>query len=145
MNRKLTTNLQDWIDQESSQNIEMKPSFHQKYHNLDEIRAFYADLVAKYPDLCEEFSIGKSYEGRAITGIRIHGKRSISNTTLLFHAGIHSREWIGPAMITWISDTLLSSYGVNQNMTDLLDAFTFEIIPVLNVDGYVFTHNGNRY
>ena len=49
-------------------------------------------------------------------------------------AGIHAREWIAPAMATYIIDQLL------HNAQDgFLDELNFHILPIANPDGYEFT------
>ena len=51
-----------------------------------------------------------------------------------FEAGIHAREWISPAMSTYIIDQLL------HNAQDgFLDELNFHILPIANPDGYEFS------
>lgn len=54
--------------------------------------------------------------------------------------GIHAREWIAPATCQWIMDKLTSGYGSDSEVTELLDAYDFHILPSVNPDGYTFTH-----
>ncbi|KAI8924129.1 hypothetical protein BC831DRAFT_436652 [Entophlyctis helioformis] len=135
-----------------------------KYHDIKDIREYYDALVTKYPDLVEPFSIGKTYEGREIFGIHIHAnaargsprhrRRSSSSSSsssvnatvpqMLFHGGMHAREWIAPAVVTYLATELLDRYGKDETVTTLLQSFKFSIIPVLNVDGYVYTHTKDR-
>ncbi|KAG0052542.1 Carboxypeptidase A4 [Gryganskiella cystojenkinii] len=63
---------------------------------------------------------------------------------IIIHAGHHAREWIGPAVVTYIAKELILGYRVNKKITRLVDQFEFVIIPVLNADGYVFTWEHNR-
>jgi len=55
------------------------------------------------------------------------------------HAGIHAREWISTATVIHIAYTLLSKYNQDPTITHLIDQFDFYILPVFNVDGYVYT------
>ena len=64
-------------------------------------------------------------------------------------AGIHAREWIAPAMATYIIDQL-----VNNDKDGFLSKLNFHILPCANPDGYEFSrmpkedggvsNNGNR-
>ena len=53
--------------------------------------------------------------------------------------GIHSREWISPATNIYIAYALLSNYSKDPTITQFVDQFDYYILPVFNVDGYVYT------
>ncbi|KAF9109926.1 Carboxypeptidase A4 [Mortierella sp. AM989] len=63
---------------------------------------------------------------------------------ILLHAGQHAREWIGPAVVTYIAKELILGYRQNKKITRLVDQFEFVIVPVLNADGYSYTWEKNR-
>jgi len=58
------------------------------------------------------------------------GKKKIA-----IQCGIHAREWIGPTTCCWI---------INELLKQASHRLEWLIIPVLNVDGYEFTHTSNR-
>lgn len=130
---------------------QIKPSspstlFHSKYHKHDEIISFFTSLHEEFPLLMTPFTLpGKTFEERDIIGYKIHGFNATPSTKELFyHGGIHAREWIGPATLTYIAEQLVRGYSVNDEITTLLDSFTLAIIPVLNVDGYIYSHEKDR-
>jgi carboxypeptidase A len=43
-----------------------------------------------------------------------------------------------------MADRLITGYGIDETITEMLDTFEFSIIPVLNLDGFVYTHEKNR-
>ena len=50
--------------------------------------------------------------------------------------GIHSREWIAPAVTTYFIDQLTSNATQHKALLDNLDWY---FLPVHNPDGYAFT------
>jgi len=78
-------------------------------------------------------SIGTTFQGNPITAAVLFagtGKKQI-----VIQCGIHAREWITPASCCWIINELLKLPTHRLQWT---------IIPVLNVDGYMFTHSSDR-
>ncbi|KAG0365115.1 carbamoyl-phosphate synthase (glutamine-hydrolyzing) cpa2 [Gamsiella multidivaricata] len=63
---------------------------------------------------------------------------------IVLHAGQHAREWISPAVVTYIAKELILGYSHNKKITRLVNQFEFIIVPVLNADGYAFTWEHNR-
>lgn len=60
------------------------------------------------------------------------------NPTVFIESNIHAREWITAATSTYLLNELLTS-----NKTEiryLANNYDFVIVPVMNVDGYVYTH-----
>lgn len=56
--------------------------------------------------------------------------------------GIHAREWITPAVVTYLLHRLLEDPHADD--TDLLDNLDWYILPVVNPDGYEYTRTGDR-
>ncbi|EGF79390.1 hypothetical protein BATDEDRAFT_25701 [Batrachochytrium dendrobatidis JAM81] len=126
----------------------LSASFFNKYHTIDELHEYYRALAKTYPDLVETFSIGKTYQGRDILGVHIHAKHSVNRVAepkeIVFHGGMHAREWIAPAVVTFMATQLVEQYNKNTDVTTMLDTFIYSIIPVLNIDGFVYTHKKDR-
>ncbi|TPX50565.1 hypothetical protein CcCBS67573_g10085 [Chytriomyces confervae] len=120
-----------------------------KYHTIAEINEFLIHLNKTHDSMTELFSLGETYEGRTQWGLHIHSPRSSvaskrDKKELFFFGGHHAREWIGPAVVQFIMSELLTKYGKDSAITAALDEFDFTIVPVVNVDGYEFTHTSNR-
>merc|ERR1712212_273131 len=110
------------------------------YHPLDEIMGYLDYLAATYPDLCSLENIGQSYEGRTMTMLKISTGGS-GKPGVFIDGGIHAREWIAHATVTYAINQLVES-GQYQ---DILDAVDFYIIPFINPDGYVYSWENDRY
>jgi hypothetical protein len=120
-------------------------SWHNSYHQYNDIVTHFDELAAAYPALAARESAGTSLEGRDLPAIRITGPGDASGRPLiLISACQHAREWISPAVATYITERLLEDYGSDQRVTDLLDAAEVVIIPVANPDGYVYTWTSQR-
>lgn len=110
------------------------------YHTLDEINGYLDYMVATYPDLCSTIDIGTSYEGRNMQLLKISTGGS-DKPGVFIDGGIHAREWIAPATVSYAINQLVES-GSYQ---DILDAVDFYIIPSINPDGYVYSWENDRY
>ncbi|KAM8717744.1 hypothetical protein ACLKA7_004446 [Drosophila subpalustris] len=140
-NEILISNLQSLIDDESVENTRAAPTFGwTRYHNLAGIEAWLDEILATYPDVTEELVIGKSYEGRNIRGLKISYKAG--NPGVVVESNIHGCEWITSATATWFINQLLSSD--DRVIRDLAENHDWYIVPVLNVDGFVYSHEKNR-
>jgi len=86
-------------------------------------------------------SVGSTYQGLPIHALKIADDFSNEKSTIVIHCGIHAREWISPSTCCWIIDALLSK---DADRDSLIAKFDFIIIPVLNADGYTYTHTNSR-
>ena len=65
------------------------------------MNAYIEDLAAQNADFLSVTSIGKSVEGRDMRVLHIT-KAGPGKPNVWIEAGIHAREWISPAMCTYI-------------------------------------------
>jgi len=136
--------------------------WYSQYHRFGEIVRRTKELAENHPDIAEFVpSIGKSVEGRHIPVIHITGpplgqkgpggqkaKSSAKNTgkpQIWMNGGQHAREWIAPAAVMYMTEHLLKGYkSKDPKIKHLLDKFEFVVAPVINPDGYEYSHTGNR-
>lgn len=94
----------------------------------------YLDYLTKaYSNVASLITIGNSYEGRVMKVLKLStgGK---NKPAIFIDGGIHAREWIAPATVLYMVDLMLSSHK------DMLNKVDWYVLPVLNPDGYEFTH-----
>ncbi|XP_047583349.1 mast cell carboxypeptidase A isoform X2 [Lutra lutra] len=72
------------------------------------------------------------------------GKKDERRKAIFMDCGIHAREWISPAFCQWFVYQAAKTYGKNKIMTKLLDRMNFYVLPVFNVDGYIWSWTQNR-
>uniref|UniRef100_A0A1A9UY44 Peptidase M14 domain-containing protein n=1 Tax=Glossina austeni TaxID=7395 RepID=A0A1A9UY44_GLOAU len=110
------------------------------YPTLDEIYNWLDLIIRKWPNIVTGFNIGYSYEGRLIRGVRLSFKPE--KKAIFIESNIHAREWITSAACTYLIFELLFSRDCEvRRMANRLDWW---IVPVLNVDGFVYSHEKER-
>ncbi|KAI9586034.1 hypothetical protein GQX74_001881 [Glossina fuscipes] len=97
-------------------------------------------IIKECPRVVTGFDIGRSYESRLIRGLKLSfkpGKKAI-----FIESNIHAREWITSAACTYLIMELL--FSMNPDVRELAESLDWWIIPVLNVDGFVYSHEKER-
>ena len=113
------------------------------YYRYDEIAAWVNEIVANNSDIASVSVIGKSTEGRNLQLVKISKPGSPANkNAVLIDGGFHAREWISPAIVTYILNEFLGpNRKSNEEILDLIDLY---IVPIVNVDGYEYSHSSSR-
>lgn len=146
-----TDNAQDVLDAERRLNdqalAERGTSFFTAYHTLAEVNAYMDQLAALRPDLVTIVSFGKSFEGRPLRAMRITGAGGLGSPTkpgYVITACQHAREWVSLSTSMYVADQLVRNYGVDPQLTAMVDNVNWWIVPVSNPDGYLYTWTNNR-
>ncbi|KAL7013192.1 hypothetical protein ACKWTF_015248 [Chironomus riparius] len=111
-----------------------------RYNTYEQILEFMDQIQSEFPENSQIFTIGNTFEGRPIKGIRI--TKNIQNPAIFIESNIHAREWITSATSVWLIDQFLRSS--NETVRSFVDGITWYIIPVLNADGYEYSYNVDR-
>lgn len=109
-----------------------------------EIDHYLEDLLAEFPGLVFEETYGRTSEGREIEAfvIRDGGASGAPRPTIIVESGLRAREWLGPMTAMYIIHEIVEH---PYNFRDIIDKVDLVFIPVVNIDGYVFSHTaGNR-
>ncbi|XP_065057181.1 carboxypeptidase B-like [Rhopilema esculentum] len=117
-----------------------------KYNTLSSINAELSNLANQYSNIVSKFVIGTSYQKRSMYAMKIQSQKISSNKKVIFiDCGIHAREWITPATCMYMLKQLLEKYTAgDREVMQLVQKYDWVILPVFNVDGYEYTHNGRR-
>ncbi|WP_082492107.1 M14 family metallopeptidase [Leifsonia sp. Root4] len=99
--------------------------------------------AAAFPKIAQLQVIGQTVTGQDITAVRVTknpkaGKQGKLPTTVFIGAQ-HAREWITPEMVRRLLNEVLTNYGSDPRITDLVNTTEMWFIPVANPDGYDFT------
>ena len=116
------------------------PSGRNAYRVLSDFGTEIDALVEQYPNLAKRVSIGKSIEGRDLTGIEIGvdvNAPEDGRPVFLMFGAHHAREWPSAELPMEFAYDLLQGYAAgDERIVDLLTRGRAIIVPVSNPDGY---------
>lgn len=138
----LTSSQIDWLQQNGwsytmSRNTS-GPTFDSAYRTDTAVEQVLADRAARFKNIASVSTIGYTYEKRPIQVIKISSNklRSTEKSKALFIGGTHAREISPPEIMLSNMDYLLNNYGVDPDVTWMVDNREIYIIPILNKDGH---------
>uniref|UniRef100_A0A914KT47 Peptidase M14 carboxypeptidase A domain-containing protein n=1 Tax=Meloidogyne incognita TaxID=6306 RepID=A0A914KT47_MELIC len=105
------------------------------------------------PRLISLYEIGRTHENRSIVTAKISARqimpdeswRPFRGPAIWIDAGVHAREWIAPATAMILIAALVNGYNSEDvGVRHLVEHVDWYITPVLNPDGYEYSHTKNR-
>lgn len=113
------------------------------YRTYDEIMDKLTEISSN-STIANLVDLGDSYEGRAIKGIKISTGEG-DKPAVFFNGCQHAREWISPMATTFLAERLAQNYLEDEFTSALLNLVDVYIVPIVNPDGYVYSHTSDRY
>jgi hypothetical protein len=100
---------------------------------------------AAYPAICQRYNLGASVQGRDLWAIRISDNIGIEDDEPEFKyiAAMHGDEIVGTKMCMNLIDYLLTNYGGDPQVNNIIDEIDLWIVPTMNPDGYVLGQREN--
>lgn len=108
---------------------------------FSEIETFLDDFADANPDICtQKFSIGQTVEGREQWVVKISDNPNVDENEpeVFYNSLIHAREPAGAQALLVFMQYLADNYGVDPEVTDVVDNRELFFLPVVNPDGYVY-------
>ncbi|KAI9562178.1 hypothetical protein GHT06_013143 [Daphnia sinensis] len=115
----------------------------ENYHTYEEIVAYMEQLALENP-LVSVSSIGTTFENRSLTMATISTGSNPDKQVIVFECAVHAREWAAPSTCIWFINELATKYGIDSEITQLVDGFDWKITPVTNPDGYTYSWTTDR-
>ena len=109
-----------------------------RYFTNKELKATLNVWIETYPKLIKMETIGRSHKGRPIRLLTITNQDTGPDTekpAVWIDANIHATEIAGTTTALNLAYKLLSEFGKDERITDLLDSSVYYVIPRVNPDG----------
>ncbi|HPV14575.1 MAG TPA: M14 family zinc carboxypeptidase [Candidatus Cloacimonadota bacterium] len=110
------------------------------------------DFAAIYPQLCQIINVGTTANGRSLLVAKISDNVTSEEKEpeVLFTSTMHGDETTGWMLMLRLIDTLLSQYGTNPRLTNIVNSMELYICPNTNPDGTYYggdntVANARRY
>jgi carboxypeptidase T len=121
------------------------------YKTVEETYAFAESLVITYPNLAEWIDIGDSWKktqtgslGYDLKVLKITNRNiDLPKPKLFIMASVHAREYAPAGLNTHFAKYLLENYGVDPDITWLLDYHEIHLLLQANPDGRKYAEAGN--
>ncbi len=115
------------------------------YPTYDAYVAMMYQFQTNYPDLCQIVDIGPTVQGRRLLFAKITSgvNQSLDKPQFMYTSTMHGDETTGYVLMLRLIDSLLTAYGTNPRITNLVDNLEIWINPNANPDGTYYTGNSS--
>ncbi|XP_050354410.1 zinc carboxypeptidase A 1-like [Nymphalis io] len=115
------------------------------YFRLDDIYNWMQDLNKLHPKSMQLINIGETKEKRDILVARVVLDKKPNKPKVIVEGGIHAREWISIAFVTYFLNQIVTAKeSKDMALTKIAETYEWYFVPVLNPDGYEYTHLQDR-
>lgn len=118
---------------------EITAETYNKYYNYSELTKRLQALAEKYPHIANLSSIGESVEGRKLWVMRITKEPSVGSPwkpKFKYVGNMHGDETVSRQVLVYLADYLLTNYGVEARISELVNNTDIYIMPSMNPDGF---------
>ncbi|KFO93304.1 Carboxypeptidase O, partial [Buceros rhinoceros silvestris] len=128
----------------STQRQEQGGYIYTKYHPMEEIDQWMTQIQKNNSELVTQHYLGKTFENRAMYYLQISQPSNKAKKIIWMDCGIHAREWISPAFCQWFVKEILQNYKSDPKISRFLQNLDLYVLPVLNIDGYIYSWEKER-
>jgi hypothetical protein len=113
------------------------------YPTYQQYISYMTGFATAYPDICKLDTVGTSIQGRLILAVKISGnvEEEDPEPQFLYTSSMHGDETTGYVLMMHLIDYLLSNFGTDPTITNLINSTEIYINPLANPDGTY--HGGN--
>lgn len=117
-----------------------------KYYNYVELTKCLQSLGQKYPHIANLSSIGQSVEGRQLWVMRITKDPNTDapgKPKFKYVGNMHGDETVSRQVLIYLVEYLLTKYGEEERITELVNGTDIYIMPSMNPDGFEKSREGD--
>lgn len=110
-----------------------------KYYNYVDLTGLVQSLAQKYPHIANLSSIGQSVEGRELWVMRITKDPNMDTPgkpRFKYVGNMHGDETVSRQVLVYLIEYLLTHYGEDSRITELVNNTDIYIMPSMNPDGF---------
>ena len=116
------------------------------YRTMDELYADLERLAVDHADVVQVYTIGYGFEGRPLVVARLTNRAIPGDKPVLFvMGGIHGRELITVEVVTAFAERLAERYGLDPDVTWILDHHEVHLLVSANPDGHARNETSAAY
>jgi len=117
------------------------------YPTYENYIAIMNQFAADYPQICLVERIGYSVQGRELLAVKISDNVATNEAEpdLFYSSTMHGNEVVGWILMLRLIDTLLTIYGSDTRLTNLVNNTEIWINPLANPDGTFYLGNSSVY
>ncbi|MCD4737252.1 MAG: hypothetical protein K8R53_14510 [Bacteroidales bacterium] len=117
------------------------------YHTYNEIIELMDSLSTFFPEICEKYIYGSSVGGRELAALKISDNVLVDEPEpeIMFDGGIHGDEIGAAENSIRFARHLCLQYGVDPDLTELINTREIWLYPMVNPDGRVNMSRDNNY
>ncbi|KAM8933970.1 carboxypeptidase O-like [Pelodytes ibericus] len=134
----------DSVNRRNSQKVYLEQYSYTTYHPMNEIYNWIEEISNKHSDLVEKHYLGHTYEYRPIYYFKIGWPSDKKKKAIVIDCGFHAREWVSVAFCQWFVKEIIASHKDDPVLTNILKQVDLYVIPILNIDGYIYTWTTER-
>ncbi len=121
-----------------------KEKYRANYLSYAQVNDSLRQLAQSFSSICKFDSLPiPTYEGNWIYGIKISDNPNIEEEDepgFLIDGVHHAREWATPIVVLFFADSMLRSYGIVPEITNIINTKEIYCFPIINADGYIYDY-----
>lgn len=118
------------------------------FRTFSQIEAYLDSLATAHPSLMTaKYSVGTTIQGRSLWVVKISDNPTLDEAEpeLFYNSLIHAREPASASSLLHFMEYVLTNYGIDQTVTDIVNGRELYFMPVVNPDGYAYNEQLDEF